>query len=697
MELNYRRKIKMPLYGLPGFDAGTTNFMQQNPYDLTYGKGYTVPNQVNLNQMGKLSPQTMNSVNQGISNQVMKKPGIGSTLAQNGGALISSAINFTGDTINAFGPVKGTNELLSDSGTTNSIGNGFQYTHQNDINTQNETNELNKENTGNTMKSAASGAALGATVGSIVPGVGTLIGGAVGGIAGAITGIFGGAHRKRVLRRRMFNAQQNANRYNSFNQSSAQSDYLQQNYSSQHDDTDNDVINAKRGKDQNMILPGFKHGKGVYTSVGKVNAQPNSRVAAGESIIDGIDDVNKTTGHVVKEGKLNQDTNYSNLNKDSIVLGGDRDMRNGYTFRDQALPYTAALEKINNKYESRTNDKLNKLRGVVGKESDNVQQAEVNKLKQPIVSKLKDLADQQSYQHQLEQQYSNQMNMYPGYANGKTGIPKMDWLSNAIPSAIGSAASLGQYFQAKNQDIHTPDIYAQNPYEGAALNTLASLRYNPYQVTKAIQEQNAKNMYAINRAGGLSGAQKYLATVASGLQTNGQIADAMYKSQDQNNQYKQMYANALMSAGNEAAQRRQQANQYNTEYAANAHASKLQGQQVGIHNYLDYLNQYVANEYKRRMGNGMLSLYQEDAQRNDSSIMPNYANTYSGANSQYMNPNSYDKLNFNKPYANYGINKYSYGNVGSQYTTPIINWDQYNQLQNTNTSGRAYAPWGAAL
>jgi len=54
-----------------------------------------------------------------------------------------------------------------------------------------------------------------------------------------------------------------------------------------------------------MILPGFKHGKGVYTSVGKVNAQPNSRVAAGESIIDGIDDVNKTTGHVVKEGKLN--------------------------------------------------------------------------------------------------------------------------------------------------------------------------------------------------------------------------------------------------------------------------------------------------------------------------------------------------------------------------------------------------------
>ena len=27
-----------------------------------------------------------------------------------------------------------------------------------------------------------------------------------------------------------------------------------------------------------MILPGFKHGKSVYTSVGKVKAQPNYRV-----------------------------------------------------------------------------------------------------------------------------------------------------------------------------------------------------------------------------------------------------------------------------------------------------------------------------------------------------------------------------------------------------------------------------------
>jgi hypothetical protein len=111
-----------------------------------------------------------------------------------------------------------------------------------------------------------------------------------------------------------------------------------------------------------------------YTSVGKQNVRPNARVAAAESILDNINDVNNATGQVVKTGKLGQDTNYANLNNDTVVLGQDKDWRNGQTFRDQALPYTEALEKINSKYEQRTNSKLNKLRGRLGQDSDNIQQ-----------------------------------------------------------------------------------------------------------------------------------------------------------------------------------------------------------------------------------------------------------------------------------------------------------------------------------
>jgi hypothetical protein len=44
---------------------------------------------------------------------------------------------------------------------------------------------------------------------------------------------------------------------------------------------------------------------------------------------------------------LNQDTNYANVNNGTVILGNDVDWRTGVNFRDQALPYTTALEKIN--------------------------------------------------------------------------------------------------------------------------------------------------------------------------------------------------------------------------------------------------------------------------------------------------------------------------------------------------------------
>jgi hypothetical protein len=52
-----------------------------------------------------------------------------------------------------------------------------------------------------------------------------------------------------------------------------------------------------------------------------MQAPANARVAAGESVIDNIDDVNNTTGYVVKDGKLGKDTNLANLNDSTIVLG----------------------------------------------------------------------------------------------------------------------------------------------------------------------------------------------------------------------------------------------------------------------------------------------------------------------------------------------------------------------------------------
>mgnify|MGYP001738216351 FL=1 len=71
---------------------------------------------------------------------------------------------------------------------------------------------------------------------------------------------------------------------------------------------------------------------------------------------------------------------------------------------------------------------------------------------------------------------------------------------------IGALTSIGQYLQARNQSIHTPDIYAGNPYEIAALQEQAKLRVNPYEAIKRVYDQDRVNRYEINRAGGLSGA-----------------------------------------------------------------------------------------------------------------------------------------------------------------------------------------------
>jgi len=51
----------------------------------------------------------------------------GLTPAEQGGNIITSAIGFAGATANAFGPVKGQNELLADAGTSYATGAGFGY------------------------------------------------------------------------------------------------------------------------------------------------------------------------------------------------------------------------------------------------------------------------------------------------------------------------------------------------------------------------------------------------------------------------------------------------------------------------------------------------------------------------------------------------------------------------------------------
>lgn len=631
MELRYKRKMKMPLYNLPGFATGTPNN------------------------------------NEGATGAMVGGGGLGN----NYGNIATSAVAHAGDIYESFSPVKGQNEIIADSGYSNAQGYGFGYQRMNDVNRAAQFKELSRQNTSNQLKTTASGAALGAAIGTAIGPVGSLIGGAIGAVGGFVTGLFGRKHRKRKLARQLYEAQQSVNRYNNFAQSSAQSDYLEQGYNNDHEYTDDDYLYANHGKDQGINkLPRYNNGKDVYTSVGKQNVQPNARVAAGESILDNLEDLDNATGHVVKDGKLNKDTNLANLSNNTVVLGNDVDWRTGRTFRDSALPYTMALEKINKKYETRTNQKLNDLRGTIGKRSDEVQQREVNKLKKPIVEKLKDIKDQQDMQHKLTGYTLNRVGL-PGAAYGA------DQIGNAISSTLGLAGSIYQMIQSKG-DIHRPDIYAANPYENAALNKLAQLRINPYPIARNIYDSDRRNRYAINRTGGLTGAQKYLATVAAGLGTQDNIAETYLKAQEQNNQYRGQYASALMQAGQSNAQRRQSANQYNEEYIASAHAAKQQARQQAMQNGLAQIQQYFANQYKYDQFNKMMDLYQQDI--NLRKPQNNYYHTPTMQDIQ-MN-NTYSPSGGMASYSMPNINSLRYNNTNLNfggYTPPVLSQVRYNR------------------
>ena len=116
--------------------------------------------------------------------------------------------------------------------------------------------DISASNTTNTLAMTGSGAAAGAAVGTaIVPGIGSLIGGAAGAIVGLFGGLFGGKKAREKQRRKIFNAQQNANLINQVNQSSAATEGLTQQYYLNNGNTYDDVLYANRGKD--LIKPRY--------------------------------------------------------------------------------------------------------------------------------------------------------------------------------------------------------------------------------------------------------------------------------------------------------------------------------------------------------------------------------------------------------------------------------------------------------
>lgn len=194
------------------------------------------------------------------------------------------------------------------------------------------------------------------------------------------------------------------------------------------------------------------------------------------------------------------------------------------------------------------------------------------------------------------------------------------WATEALP--MGLNALQANYW--RNQKIHTPNVYANNPYSRTALSNLAGLRINPYPIAQEIRDAERRNAYAINRAGGLSGSQRYAALASQALGTQSNIAKMFSDVQMQNNAYKSNYANALLTSGEQAAQRRQNANQYVAESydrAASRRATNYWKSMTGLGTAAQ---QAFANEFKYKTYKDTMNLYNRELDLQEQELLKKY-------------------------------------------------------------------------
>lgn len=261
MELKQRKKIN----NIPKFNGGIDSkvgFGQQyQANDLTNMIGGNAPTGSAIAGAG--SSNASFNIGQKPFSKWNPKGGIQSArgaLSNVNSGTVTGAVNGTLGIISGFNQqqaaVKDQSELFGMSGQRTDQAFGVNYQAQNDINKRQAMADISASNTTNTLSMTGSGAAAGAAIGTaIVPGIGSLIGGAAGAIVGLFGGLFGGKKARERQRRKIFNAQQNANLINQANQSSAATEGLTQQYYLDNGNTYGDVLYANRGKD--LIKPRY--------------------------------------------------------------------------------------------------------------------------------------------------------------------------------------------------------------------------------------------------------------------------------------------------------------------------------------------------------------------------------------------------------------------------------------------------------
>lgn len=480
----------------------------------------------------------------------------------------------------------------------------------------------------------------------------------------------------------------------------------------------------------------------VWTPNGYQAGPTNSMVGKGESIID----YTNGTGTLVTKGKVGVDNQPSSVRQDdrNVIAGNDIDWTNGMKFSQQIAPLTARLQMYND-IEKKANKKPSM--SSLSKQTMQLQSAQLERAKAPILQAMKNITDRQEKQHQIED-YAAQFKANCGkdrFANGKSMWEGMkDSFSNWTKAGKGKVSNAvldtGYMIPAvlekqmlnhwMKENPLMPNIYAANRYGQSALQTLNRLRVNPYNQLQALNQNDRAAYYRMQQDGGYTGGQRQAGRVALALGNARNVADVLNNTDLQNNKYRQDWATAALAEGNQDAARRQAANQYAWEAYNRAHGAKTKGIETHLSNLGLIGQKWLSQRIKNKQYGDVLDMYQQDLDNKNAALKAIYGiggdntgSTASGNTTQRQSrantnpdtmpissrfdniapgwtPSQYSPFSGtpNIPYQSTGINR---GVLGLKYDDYSINklnapygkyW--YVDLDKVADSGKHWVDWG---
>ncbi len=497
------------------------------------------------------------------------------------GNFVPAGINAIAQAYDSFQYNTSASDLMRDAGSGYSQAGGSTYVNNNYVNKNEVLSETDRASVGNVFKGAATGAAAGAMLGPV--------GAAIGGVGGALISGIGGLFRHSNAKDEIRKANAKITAENNFNRAYALTQGARDQAIDKYGMPGQGRLFTAVGKDKGMNTEynkmtvaqtprGFEYGPlTAYGQGGEVVGNPNE---GDWNIIKGDAKDNKPLS--VKE--------------DDVVLS------KRFGLAQKAAPAVAAIQHINRSIEQlqgavqqQKNRQSQELASKVIKKTAN----ELQQQKEQYNEYLSELADDQAMLRQNGYLPDNKpMHMYNGW----------DW-GNFITGLTGGLTGLSQYFGASRQKVKSPNTYFPNKYAPEAFNILRGLRTNIKPQIDAVESQRAATDYAINNSGGLGTGQKMISRLANSLGTAQNKANIYAAADNQDNSYKSALGQYMLTSGAQEASNMMQAGQWDLDYYSKAHAAKLKGQQMGVYNWLNALQQYVANANKLGMFRDTYGLY----------------------------------------------------------------------------------------